>query len=123
MAIRRTQLFATVAALDAAGAVVAARHRVAGEPFGFGGAFDVRRPAVLFWWGSGLSAPLASLLGAALFARRSPRSLRVVGAMLAVGGLSEPAFWGRRQVPRYARAMLVAHVALGSALALAPLPD
>ncbi len=104
-------------AVDCAGAVTAFRHRVAGEPLGFGRRFDVRRPAVLFLWGSGLSAPLAVLLAALVAFRRSPRLLRVMGAMFAVGALIEPVLWGRRPCPRYARALLGVHVALGAALA------
>jgi hypothetical protein len=59
-------------AVDATGAVVAARHRVAGEPFGFGRALDLRKPVVLFFWGSGLCASLVTLLGAALAWEQTP---------------------------------------------------
>jgi hypothetical protein len=124
MTDRQGRLVAALTAVDTAGAVVAARHRIAGEPFGMGRSLDVRRPAVLFFWGSGLSAPFASLLVAALLVRRSSTALRVMGAMFAFGALSEPAFWGSRPCPRHARVLLAIHVAIGLALAAtAAAPD
>jgi hypothetical protein len=64
-----------------------------------------------------LSAPLAALLGAAVLSKRAPGSVRVLGAMFAIGALAEPVFWGRRPCPPVARARLASHVALGAALA------
>ncbi len=111
------KVLAALVAVDAAGALVAIRHRVAGEPLGFGGSLDVRHPAVVALWGTALSAPIASLLLAVVLSRRDPRMLRVLGALFAAGGLVEPVFWGRRPCPRHGRALLTAHVALGAVLA------
>jgi hypothetical protein len=123
MAVRRGRLLGALVAVDAAGALVAARHGVAGEPFGFGGSFDVRRPSVLVLWGSALSAPGLGLAGAVLAGRRAPGAVRVAGAVFAVGAMSEPAFWGRRPCPWYGRVLLWVHVSLGVVLALAPMGD
>lgn len=114
---RRIAILTALALVDGTGAVVARRHRIVGEPLGVGTVLDVRRPAVLVFWGTGLSAPLASFVAAAMLLRRSPTALRVLGALFAAGAMAEPVFWGRRPCPRYARALLVLHVALGLALA------
>ena len=116
--ISRSRLLAALLAVDAFGAVVAARHRIAGEPFGLGASFDVRRPSVLVFWGSGLSAPLASLLITLAVHRRYPAAVRALGALFAIGALSEPVFWGRRECPLHGRVLVGAHVALGTALAV-----
>jgi hypothetical protein len=120
MAISTKTLLVSILAVDTAGATVAVRHRVAGEPFGRGGSFDVRHPTVLTLWGTGLSAPIASLALAPIVYHRRPALLRVMGALFAVGALSEPVFWGRRPCPLLGRVLLVAHVAIGTALALGP---
>jgi hypothetical protein len=112
------KVLAALVAVDAAGALVAMRHRIAGEPLGFGGSLDVRHPAVVALWGTALSAPIASLVVAVALSRRDPRMLRVLGALFAAGGLAEPVFWGRRPCPRHARALLTAHVALAGVLAV-----
>jgi len=117
MAISTKALLVSIVAVDAAGATVAVRHRVAGEPLGRGGSLDVRHPVVLALWGTGLSAPIASLALAPVVYHRRPALLRVMGALFAVGALSEPVFWGRRPCPRVGRVLLVAHVAIGTALA------
>ena len=118
MAISTKALLVSIVAVDTAGATVAVRHRVAGEPFGRGGSLDVRHPVVLALWGTGLSAPIASLVLAPVVHHRRPALLRVMGALFAVGALSEPVFWGRRPCPRVGRVLLMAHVAIGSALAV-----
>jgi hypothetical protein len=118
----RSKVLGSLVAVDTVGAVVAHRHRVGGEPFGVGGGLDVRNPAVLFFWGSGLSAPVVSLIAAAA-AHRHPRVLRVLAVVF--GALAEPVFWGRRPCPRSARVLLVAHVGLALILAVlstAPTP-
>ena len=117
---RSSPVLAALILVDAAGAATAIRHRVSGEPFGLGAELDVRRPAVLFFWGTGLSAPFVMLIGAAAIANRAPGTLRILGGLFAVGALSEPVFWGRRRCPTYARVLLAAHVALGIALAVCP---
>ena len=94
--ITTKRLLITLLAVDAAGGAVAMKHRVAGEPFGIGGSLDVRNPAVVMLWGTALSAPITSLGLAAAMYRHRPEALRALGAMFALGGLSEPAFWGRR---------------------------
>ena len=118
MAISTKALLVSIVVVDTAGATVAVRHRVAGEPFGRGGSLDVRHPVVLALWGTGLSAPIASLALAPVVYHRRPALLRVMGALFAVGALSEPVFWGRRPCPRVGRVLLLAHVAIGTALAL-----
>jgi hypothetical protein len=120
MAISTKRLLVAFLAVDAAGGAVAITHRVAGEPLGMGGSLDVRHPAVLALWGTGLSAPLASLALAPILYLRRPEALRVLGALFAVGALSEPVFWGRRPCPRLGRVLLVAHVAIATALAVEP---
>ena len=120
MARTTKRLLLALLAVDAAGGAVAVKHRVAGEPFGIGGGLDVRNPAVVALWGTALSAPVASLGLAAALSRHRPEALRVLGAMFAVGALSEPAFWGRRPCPRHGRMLLVAHVIIASALAVGP---
>jgi hypothetical protein len=105
-------------AVDSAGAAVATKHRVAGEPFGIGGSLDVRNPAVVVLWGTALSAPITSLGLAVALYRHRPGALRVLGAMFAIGALSEPAFWGRRPCPWLGRMLLMAHVLIASALAM-----
>ena len=117
MTIATGALLSALFVVDAAGAVVAVRHRIAGEPFGIGGSLDVRRPAVLTLWGSGLSAPIASLVAAAALLASRPGALRFVGALFALGGLAEPVLWGRRPCPRRGRVLLVAHVAIATSLA------
>jgi hypothetical protein len=117
--VSRSRLLAALVTVDAGGAVVAARHQIAGEPFGFGASFDVRRPSVLIFWGSGLSAPLATLLIAVAVHRRYPAVVRALGGLFAMGGLSEPVFWGRRPCPWQGRALVSAHVALAAKLAAA----
>jgi len=114
-----SRLVAALVAVDTAGAILAVRHRVAGEPLGFGRSLDVRHPAVLAMWGTGLSAPLASLIVAVAMIRR-PAALRVLGAAFALGAMSEPVFWGRRPCPGYGRALLLAHVIIAGALVGAP---
>lgn len=116
--ITTKQLLIALLAVDSAGGVVAVRHHVAGEPFGVGGSLDVRNPAVVMLWGTALSAPVTSLGLAFALYRHRPEALRVLGAMFAIGALSEPAFWGRRTCPRLGRVLLVAHVAIGGALAI-----
>ena len=54
MANTTERLMVAFLAVDAAGAAIAIRHRVAGEPFGVGGSLDVRRPAVVALWGTAL---------------------------------------------------------------------
>ena len=120
MAISTKRLLVALLAVDAAGGAVAIRHRVAGEPLGMGGSLDVHHPAVLVLWGTGLSAPIASLALATILYRRRPDMLRVLGALFALGALSEPVFWGRRPCPRIGRALVVAHVAIAAALAVGP---
>lgn len=114
---RRARLLAALLLVDSTGAWVAARHRIAGEPLGVGRFLDVRRPAVLLFWGTGLSAPLVALIGSVFLLRRAPGARRFLGALLAAGALAEPVFWGRRPCPRHGRALLAVHVALGIALA------
>ena len=96
------------------------KHRVAGEPFGIGASLDVRNPAVVVLWGTALSAPITSLGLASACYRHRPEALRVLGAMFAIGALSEPAFWGRRPCPLFGRMLLMAHVVIASALAIGP---
>jgi hypothetical protein len=120
MARRTKILLLALLAVDAVGGAVAVKHRVAGEPFGIGGSLDVRNPAVVALWGTALSAPITSLGLAVALSRHRPEVLRVMGAMFAVGALSEPAFWGRRPCPRHGRMLLVAHVIVATALAVGP---
>jgi plasmid stability protein len=119
---RRRRILEALVIVDTAGAVVAARHRIAGEPLDIGGSLDVRNPLVLVFWGSGLSAPIVSLIGATILLRLSPTALRAAGALFAIGAIAEPALWGRRSCPRCARALLAMHVALGTALATVAAP-
>jgi hypothetical protein len=123
MALSTKRLLVAMLVVDVAGGVVAVRHRVAGEPFGIGGSLDVRQPAVLALWGSGLSAPIASLVLAVVMYRHRPRALRAMGALFAFGALSEPVFWGLRPCPRHGRMLLLAHVAIASALAIGSDPS
>jgi hypothetical protein len=118
--ISTKRLLVAFLAVDAAGGAAAVRHRIVGEPLGIGGSLDVRNPAVLALWGTGLSAPIASLGLAAALYRRRPQALRMLGVMFAIGALSEPVFWGRRPCPRYGRLLLLAHVTIASALAINP---
>lgn len=118
MEVTTKRLLIALLAVDAAGGAVAMKYRVAGEPFGIGGSLDVRNPAVVMLWGTALSAPVTSLGLAAASHRRRPEALRVLGAMFAIGALSEPAFWGRRPCPRLGRMLLIAHVVIASALAI-----
>ena len=115
-----SRLLAALIGVDAVGATIAVRRDVRGEPFGIGASLDVRTPAVLVFWGSGLSAPLASLAGAAVARRIWPRGLRTLGVVFAVGALSEPVFWGRRPCSLVGRVVLVLHVLLAAAIAVAP---
>jgi hypothetical protein len=95
LGITTKRLLIALLAVDATGGAVAMKHRVAGEPFGIGASLDVRNPVVVVLWGTALSAPITSLgLATALYRHRS-EALRVLGAMFAIGALSEPAFWGR----------------------------
>ncbi len=96
------------------------KHCVAGEPLGIGGSLDVRNPAVVVFWGTALSAPITLLGLATSLERHRPQALRILGPIFALGGLSEPAFWGRRPCPLLGRVLLVAHVVLASALAFGP---
>lgn len=105
-------------ALDLAGAAVAARHRIAGEPFGVGASLDPRSPAVSAFWGTGLSAPLVSLAMATAAAVRRPELLRPAGALFALGALSEPVIWGRRPCPWSGRAGVIGHVLLALVMSL-----
>jgi hypothetical protein len=114
------RLLIALLAVDATGAAVAMKHRVAGEPFGIGASLDVRSPAVVVLWGTALSAPITSLGLATALYRHRPEALRVLGAVFAIGALSEPAFWGRRPCPRFGRMLLIAHVAIASVLAIDP---
>jgi hypothetical protein len=115
----RNVVLAGLVGVDLAGAAVAQRNRVAGEPLGVGASLDVTRPMTLTLWGSGLSAPLISL-GALVAFRRHPSIPRIMGVLFALGALAEPAFWGRRGLPRYGRPLLFAHVTLAGALAAIP---
>ena len=117
---RASKLLAGLLVVDAVGAVVAVRHRVAGEPFGIGGSLDVRRPTVLIFWGSGHSAPLVSLAGALVLRRRWPSVLRALGVVFAAGALCEPVFWGRRSCSLLGRLVLVVHFVLAVGLAVTP---
>jgi hypothetical protein len=107
--------------VDLVGAVVAHRNDVRGEPLGVGRSLDVRRPAVLLLWGTGLSPPLLSLPVTAVVSRW-PGRLRVLAALFAVGGMMEPLFWGRRPCPRHARVLVNAHVSLATALVVVSRP-
>jgi hypothetical protein len=118
--ITTKRLLIALLAVDATGGAVAMKHRVAGEPFGVGASLDVRNPAVVVVWGTGLSAPITSLGLAAAMYRHRPGALRVLGAIFAIGALSEPAFWGRRPCPWFGRVLLLAHVVIASALAISP---
>lgn len=118
--ITTKRLLIALLAVDAAGGAVAMKHRVAGEPFGIGGSLDVRNPAVVVLWGTALSAPVTSLGLATALYRHRPGALRVLGAMFALGALSEPAFWGRRPCPWFGRMLIMAHVFIASALAIGP---
>jgi hypothetical protein len=121
MTITTKRLLIALLAVDAAGGTVAVKNRVAGEPFGVGGSLDVRSPVVVALWGTALSAPIASLgLAIGLYRLRS-EALRTMGALFAIGALSEPAFWGRRPCPRLGRMLLVAHVIIAGALAIGPI--
>jgi hypothetical protein len=112
------RLLVALLAADTAGAAIAMKHRVAGEPFGIGASLDVRNPAVVVLWGTALSAPITSLGLATVLYRHRPGALRVLGAIFAIGALSEPVFWGRRPCPLFGRMLLIAHVVIASALAL-----
>jgi hypothetical protein len=116
--ITTKRLLIALLAVDAAGGAVAIKHRVAGEPFGIGGSLDVRNPAVVMLWGTALSAPITSLALATALYRHRPAALRVLGALFAIGALSEPAFWGRRLCPRLGRMLLTAHLVIAMALAV-----
>jgi hypothetical protein len=118
--ITTKRLLIALLAADATGAAVAMKYRVAGEPFGVGASLDVRNPAVVVLWGTALSAPIASLGLAIALCRHRPEALRVLGAVFAMGALSEPAFWGRRPCPLFGRMLLMAHVVIASALAISP---
>lgn len=123
MAMATKRLLLALVAVDAAGGAVAMKHRVAGEPLGIGGSLDVRNPVVVALWGTALSAPITSLGLALALYRHRPEALRVMGAMFALGALSEPAIWGRRPCPRHGRLLLVAHVVIAIALAIGPRAD
>ena len=110
--------FAALVAVDAVGAIVATRHRIAGEPFGVGRSLDPRRPHVSVLWGTGLSAPLASLAAVAAAAVWRPALLRPAGAVFALGALSEPVVWGRRPCSWPAGVGVMGHVALAAAMSL-----
>ena len=71
-------------------------------------------------WGTALSAPITSFGLATALYRHRPEALRILGAMFAIGALSEPAFWGRRPCPRLGRMLLMVHVLIASALAIGP---
>jgi hypothetical protein len=120
---RIDQLLAGLVMVDTIGSIVAVRQRVAGEPLGIGASLDVRRPAVLIFWGTGHSAPLASLVLALVLRRVRPQGLRPLGALFAAGALSEPVFWGRRSCSLLGRLVLISHVVLGVGLAATPTPD
>ncbi len=110
--------FGALVTLDLAGAVVAARHRIAGEPFGVGASLDPRSPTVSAFWGTGLSAPLVALAMVAAAAVHKPALLRPAGALFALGALSEPVMWGRRPCPWSARVAVVGHVLLALVMSL-----
>jgi hypothetical protein len=121
--ITTKRLLVALVAADATGAAVAMKHRVVGEPFGIGASLDVRNPAVVVLWGTALSAPITSLGLATFLYRHRPEALRILGAIFAVGALSEPAFWGRRPCPLFGRVVLMAHVIIASALAIGPVQN
>lgn len=102
--------------VDAVGAIVAVRRHVAGEPLGVGASLDVRRPTVLILWGTGHSAPLASLIGALVVRHIWPPGLRALGAVFAAGALAEPVFWGRRSCSVLGRLLLTSHLVLAVAM-------
>ena len=104
--------FSALVILDLAGAGVAARRRIAGEPFGVGSTLDPQSAVVSAFWGTGLSAPLISLATTTAAALRRPALLRPAGALFALGALSEPVVWGRRPCPWPARAGVIGHVLL-----------
>lgn len=115
---RSSKLLAGLVVVDAIGAIVAVRRRVAGEPLGIGASLDVRRPTVVILWGTGHSAPLASLAGALVVRRVWPPGLRALGAVFVAGALSEPVFWGRRSCSILGRLVLALHVVLAAGLTL-----
>lgn len=110
--------FSALVILDLAGAAVAARHRIAGEPLGVGSSLDPQSAVVSAFWGTGLSAPLVSLAMATAAAVRRPALLRPAGAVFALGALSEPVMWGRRPCPWSARAGVIGHVLLALVMSL-----
>lgn len=117
--ITTKRLLIALLAVDAAGAAVAIKNDLAGEPLGFGGSLDVRNPLVVALWGTALSAPITSLGLAVALYRRRPDALRILGAAFAIGALSEPLFWGRRPCPRIGRMLIFAHVVFAGAMAIA----
>ncbi|MBV8980999.1 MAG: hypothetical protein JO086_08890 [Acidimicrobiia bacterium] len=48
--------------------------------------------------------------------------MSALAAEFAMGGMMEPAFWGRRRCPWHARVLVTAHVCLAGALAMLPAP-
>src|SRR4051794_37227661 len=114
----RDGLLATLIVGNLCAGAIAVRHGVRGEPLGVGGSLDVRRPLVVACWGTGLSAPFASLVLAVALRRRGPNSLRALAALFAAGALVEPVFWGRRPCPRSGKALLWLHVGVATTLAL-----
>ena len=110
--------FSALVAVDLAGAALAARHRIDGEPLGVGSSLDPRSPAVSAFWGTGLSAPLVALATVAAVAVRRPALLRPAGALFALGALSEPVMWGRRPCPWSGRVGVIAHVLLAVVMCL-----
>lgn len=108
-------------ALDLAGARLARRHELAGEPFRLTAPSALPRPVVLAGWGTALSAPwlvdvgLGALAVAADDGRPGARRwIRMLGWLRLVGVLGEPATWGRRR-PRWVVLVSACHVALAAA--------
>ena len=110
-------------ALDLAGARVATRHRLIGEPFGVSPPGWLPEAMVLPCWGTALSGPLmadAALLALAPAAdhghRGACRAVSLLAALRLAGVLSEPVTWGRRRTAPWAMLVAAAHLVLGVSL-------
>jgi hypothetical protein len=117
---RLRAIAAALVVLDLAGARVALRHDLIGEPLRMRMPTSVPTPAVLVGWGTAVSAPwfMDAVLVAALSGKHRDRALtaaRALGALRVAGVLVEPATWGRRR-PRWAMGLSAAHLALGGSL-------
>ncbi len=116
---RATQLAVAAVLIDAAGAAVARRTSLVGEPFGIKLPVAVPAGVELVAWGSATSAPVVMDVAAVYLARRSLEDSRWAKAMIMlglarmVGVACEPATWGRRH-SRAAMAMAPCHVALAA---------